>query len=106
MGGGLLILPRRMLLWLLPISLRRQKTWHCRTETIALETATTGVTMNAICPGYVWTPLVEKQIPDTAKTRGITEEEVIKTRDAGPQPTSEKISLCNNRSSCRLSLIT
>ena len=35
--------------------------------------------MNAICPGYVWTPLVEKQIPDTAKARGITEEQVIKT---------------------------
>jgi 3-hydroxybutyrate dehydrogenase len=33
--------------------------------------------MNAICPGYVWTPLVQKQIPDTAKARGITEDQVI-----------------------------
>ncbi len=43
------------------------------TKTVALEVATHGITMNAICPGYVWTPLVEKQIPDTAKARGLTE---------------------------------
>ncbi|WP_340150873.1 3-hydroxybutyrate dehydrogenase [uncultured Sneathiella sp.] len=47
------------------------------TKTAALEVAKDNITVNAICPGYVWTPLVEKQIPDTAKTRGITEEEVI-----------------------------
>ena len=47
------------------------------TKTAALEVAQDNITVNAICPGYVWTPLVEKQIPDTAKTRGITEEEVI-----------------------------
>ena len=41
------------------------------TKTVALEVATHGITMNAICPGYVWTPLVEKQIPDTAKARGL-----------------------------------
>ena len=46
------------------------------TKTVALEAAQDGVTVNAICPGYVLTPLVEKQIPDTAKARGITEEEV------------------------------
>ena len=46
------------------------------TKTVALETAEDGVTVNAICPGYVLTPLVEKQIPDTAKARGITEEQV------------------------------
>ncbi|MEM8788060.1 MAG: 3-hydroxybutyrate dehydrogenase [Pseudomonadota bacterium] len=46
------------------------------TKTIALEAAEHGVTVNAICPGYVLTPLVEKQIPDTAKARGISEEEV------------------------------
>lgn len=46
------------------------------TKTIALEVAEAGVTCNAICPGYVLTPLVEKQIPDTAKARGITEEQV------------------------------
>ena len=40
------------------------------TKTVALEVATQGITMNAICPGYVWTPLVERQIPDTAKARG------------------------------------
>ena len=45
-------------------------------KTVALEVAQNNITSNAICPGYVLTPLVEKQIPDTAKTRGITEEEV------------------------------
>lgn len=47
------------------------------TKTAALEVARHNITVNAICPGYVWTPLVEKQIPDTAATRGITEEQVI-----------------------------
>ena len=46
------------------------------TKTVALETAENGITCNAICPGYVLTPLVEKQIPDTAKARGLTEEQV------------------------------
>ncbi|WP_425038696.1 SDR family oxidoreductase [Primorskyibacter sp. S187A] len=45
-------------------------------KTIALEVAEDGITCNAICPGYVLTPLVEKQIPDTAKSRGMTEKEV------------------------------
>lgn len=45
-------------------------------KTIALEVAQDNITSNAICPGYVLTPLVAKQIPDTAKARGITEEEV------------------------------
>jgi 3-hydroxybutyrate dehydrogenase len=48
------------------------------TKTIALEGAQFGVTCNAICPGYVLTPLVEKQIPDTAKARGISEEAVVR----------------------------
>jgi 3-hydroxybutyrate dehydrogenase len=48
------------------------------TKTIALEGAESGVTANAICPGYVLTPLVQKQIPDTAKARGITEEAVVR----------------------------
>lgn len=46
------------------------------TKTSALELAQTGVTVNAICPGYVLTPLVEKQIPEMAKVRGISEEAV------------------------------
>ncbi|THV24744.1 3-hydroxybutyrate dehydrogenase [Peteryoungia ipomoeae] len=46
------------------------------TKSVALELAEFGVTINAICPGYVLTPLVEKQIPDTAKARGISEEQV------------------------------
>jgi 3-hydroxybutyrate dehydrogenase len=46
------------------------------TKTAALELAEFGITVNAICPGYVLTPLVEKQIPDTARERGISEDEV------------------------------
>ncbi|MCL4159736.1 UNVERIFIED_CONTAM: hypothetical protein GTU68_037927, partial [Idotea baltica] len=46
------------------------------TKTIALEVAEAGITCNAICPGYVLTPLVESQIPDTARARGLTEEQV------------------------------
>jgi len=46
------------------------------TKTVALEVAQNNITCNAICPGYVLTPLVEKQIPDTAKARGLTEEQV------------------------------
>jgi 3-hydroxybutyrate dehydrogenase len=57
------------------------------TKTVALEIATQGITMNAICPGYVWTPLVEKQIPDTAKARGLTEEQVINDVLLHAQPT-------------------
>ncbi|AOY01855.1 3-hydroxybutyrate dehydrogenase [Jeongeupia sp. USM3] len=48
------------------------------TKTVALELAEHGITANAICPGYVMTPLVQKQIPDTAKARGISEEEVVR----------------------------
>ena len=47
------------------------------TKTIALELAEHGVTANCISPGYVWTPLVENQIPDTMKARGMTREQVI-----------------------------
>lgn len=57
------------------------------TKTVALEVAAHGITMNAICPGYVWTPLVEKQIPDTAKARGLTEQQVIDDVLLHAQPT-------------------
>lgn len=59
------------------------------TKTVALETAEHGITVNAICPGYVWTPLVEKQIPDTARARGMTEEQVKKDVILAAQPTKE-----------------
>ena len=57
------------------------------TKTVALETAEHGITVNAICPGYVLTPLVRKQIPETAKARGITEEQVIRDVLLHAQPT-------------------
>jgi 3-hydroxybutyrate dehydrogenase len=47
------------------------------TKTVALEVATQGITVNCICPGYAWTSLVENQIPDTMKTRGLTRDQVI-----------------------------
>jgi 3-hydroxybutyrate dehydrogenase len=59
------------------------------TKTIALEAAEHGVTVNAVCPGYVRTPLVERQIPDTAQARGITEQEVIRNVLLAAQPTKE-----------------
>ena len=46
-------------------------------KTLALELATAGITVNTISPGYVWTPLVENQIPDTMATRGMTRDQVI-----------------------------
>ena len=63
------------------------------TKTVALEAATFGVTCNAICPGYVWTPLVEKQIPDTAKARGISEEAVKRDVILAAQPTKEFVTV-------------
>ncbi len=63
------------------------------TKTIALEVAEVGVTVNAICPGYVLTPLVEKQIPDTAKARGITEEQVKRDVLLAAQPTKQFVTV-------------
>ena len=63
------------------------------TKTIALECAEDGVTVNAICPGYVLTPLVEKQIPDTAKARGLTEEQVKKDVLLAAQPTKQFVTV-------------
>jgi 3-hydroxybutyrate dehydrogenase len=57
------------------------------TKTAALEVAEYGVTVNAICPGYVRTPLVEKQIPDTAKARGMSEADVVRQVILAAQPT-------------------
>ncbi|HEY4939868.1 MAG TPA: 3-hydroxybutyrate dehydrogenase [Rhizomicrobium sp.] len=57
------------------------------TKTIALETATHGITVNCISPGYVWTPLVEKQIPDTMKARGMSKEQVMNDVLLAAQPT-------------------
>ena len=57
------------------------------TKTVALEAARDGVTVNCISPGYVWTPLVEKQIPDTMKTRGLTRDQVMNDVLLAAQPT-------------------
>jgi 3-hydroxybutyrate dehydrogenase len=57
------------------------------TKTLALELATFGVTANCISPGYVWTPLVENQIPDTMKARGLSREQVMNDVLLASQPT-------------------
>lgn len=63
------------------------------TKSIALEGAEFGVTANAICPGYVKTPLVEKQIPDQAKARGMSEAEVIQKVILEAQPTKQFVTV-------------
>jgi len=63
------------------------------TKTVALEVAEQGITVNAICPGYVLTPLVERQIPDTAKARGISEEEVRRDVILAAQPTKQFVGI-------------
>ena len=59
------------------------------TKTVALEVAAAGITVNCISPGYVWTPLVERQIPDTMKTRGLTHEQVVNDVLLAAQPTKQ-----------------
>jgi 3-hydroxybutyrate dehydrogenase len=63
------------------------------TKTVALEVATFGITANCISPGYVWTPLVEKQIPDTMKARGLTAEQVKRDVLLAAQPTKEFVTV-------------
>ena len=63
------------------------------TKTLALETARNGITVNCISPGYVWTPLVEKQIPDTMKARNLTKEQVIQDVLLAAQPTKEFVTV-------------
>ena len=63
------------------------------TKTVALELATFGITCNCISPGYVWTPLVAKQIPDTMKARNMTEEQVKNDVLLAAQPTKEFVTV-------------
>ncbi|MGB6537730.1 MAG: 3-hydroxybutyrate dehydrogenase [Xanthobacteraceae bacterium] len=63
------------------------------TKTVALEVATFGITCNCISPGYVWTPLVEKQIPDTMKARGLTAEQVKRDVLLAAQPSKEFVTV-------------
>jgi 3-hydroxybutyrate dehydrogenase len=63
------------------------------TKAVALELATFGITVNCISPAYVWTPLVEKQIPDTMKARGLTREQVIEDVLLHAQPTKQFVTV-------------
>ena len=63
------------------------------TKTVALELATDGITANCISPGYVWTPLVENQIPETMKARGLTREQVINEVLLEAQPTKQFVTV-------------
>ena len=63
------------------------------TKTVALEVATHKITANCISPGYVWTPLVEHQIPDTMKARNMTRDQVINDVLLDAQPTKEFVTV-------------
>jgi 3-hydroxybutyrate dehydrogenase len=63
------------------------------TKTVALEVAQHGITVNCVSPGYVWTPLVENQIPDTMKARGLTREQVINDVLLSAQPSKQFVAI-------------
>jgi len=63
------------------------------TKTVALETATDGITVNCISPGYVWTPLVEGQIPDQMASRHLTREQVMNDVLLAAQPTKQFVTV-------------
>ena len=63
------------------------------TKVVALEAAEDGITCNAICPGYVWTPLVEGQVADTARARGISEEAVKRDVLLAAQPSKQFVTI-------------
>ncbi|HEX2137085.1 MAG TPA: 3-hydroxybutyrate dehydrogenase [Microvirga sp.] len=63
------------------------------TKTVALELATHGITVNCISPGYVWTSLVERQIPDTMRARNLTREQVINDVLLEAQPTKQFVTV-------------
>jgi 3-hydroxybutyrate dehydrogenase len=63
------------------------------TKTVALELAQSRITCNCISPGYVWTPLVEKQIPETMKARNMSQDQVIKDVLLAAQPTKEFVTV-------------
>lgn len=63
------------------------------TKVVALEAAEFGVTCNAVCPGYVWTPLVEKQVDSQAQAHGISHDEVIRQVFLAEQPTKRFVTI-------------